>query len=277
MDCGNRQSLYNQTAITDKYPNQNHGNWVNVPWENGLVNFTSAFQWGEIPSHPAYHGAAFSMGGWLFNRRPAYQRDGMLFMGVGNPIQLLWDPQNRSKKESPVVVRVRPDLEAEVVTSGKDAALGSLAGAKGIGTHAWRHVFYTYENGTSRLYLNGKLIQARTGVNNHMRQAPLLIGSCAGWWMLHPPGSNSLDGTVRDLVLFNRALPPAEVAQLATAMPRPVRVWPGPKWLLSTTGNIPCRSSPRSKAMSLAVFFPNWPGAGPTRWRAGRLMCCFQP
>jgi hypothetical protein len=206
-------------GIWDLSGNGNHGKWVNVPWEDGLVNFTSAFQWGEIPPHPAYHGAAFSMGGWLFNRRPAYQSNGMLFMGLGNPIQLLWDPQNISRKESPVVVRVRPDLEAGVVTSGKDAAPGSTSGAKGIGTHTWRHFFYAYENGTGRLYLDGKLIQTKTGVKHKLRKAPLLIGGCAGWWMLHPPGSNSLDGAVRDLVMFDRALPPAEVAQLATAMP----------------------------------------------------------
>ena len=195
-------------GIRDLSGNGNHGKWVNVPWENGLVNFTSGFQWGEIPTHAAYQGEAFSMGGWLFNRRPAYQRNGMLFMAIFQ----LWN-------ESSIVLRARPGLEIEVVSNGKEDALGSLAGKKVIATNAWQHVFYAYENGNGRLYLDGKLAQSKTGVNYQARKAPVLIGSCADWWMLHPPGSNSLDGSVRDLVLFDRALTTSEVAQLASAPP----------------------------------------------------------
>jgi len=199
-------------VIHDRSGNGNHGKWVNVPWENGLVNFTSAFQWGEIPPHVAYQGPAFSMGGWLFNRRPAYRRNGMLFMALANPLDFI------SNKTS-VALRVRTGLEVEVVANGREDAIGSLAEKDVIKINAWQHIFYTYENGTGRLYLNGKLVRTIPGVDHQARKAPVLIGSCADWWMLHPPGANSLDGAVRDMALFDRALTAGEVAQLAAAKP----------------------------------------------------------
>ncbi len=196
-------------TLHDRSGKGNHGKVYHVPWEHGLLNYTSGFQWAEIPGHEAYRSEAFTIGGWLFSRRGAYRRNGMLFMGMANPIRLWISPS--------VILRIRQENEIEVLSNGKADAIGSKAGKCTIAINAWQHVIYTCEGGTGKLYLNGELVKTAGNVSFEGRKQPLLVGSCADWWMLHPPGSNSLNGSVRDLVLFDRALKPEEVARLAAA------------------------------------------------------------
>ena len=195
--------------LHDRSGKENHGKIFHTPWEGGLLNFTSGFQWAEIPHHEKYQSKAFTLGGWLFSRRESYRRNGMLFMSAANPIRLWINPS--------IILRIRQGSEIEVVSNGQADAIGSKADKDTIAVNEWQHVIYTYEAGTGRLYLNGQLVQSRDNVPFEGRKHPLLIGSDADWWMLHPPGSNSLDGSVRDLVLFDRAVKPAEVARLAKA------------------------------------------------------------
>lgn len=37
----------------------NDGSLYNVPWENGLLDFSGLFQWGVIPNHKSYQKDAF--------------------------------------------------------------------------------------------------------------------------------------------------------------------------------------------------------------------------
>ena len=130
----------------------------------------------------------------------------MLFVGIANPIRLWVQPS--------IILRIREGGEVEVLSNGQADAIGSKADKDTIAVDEWQHLLYTYGRGTGRLYLNGRLVQSKDGVSFESRKQPLLIGSCADWWMLHPPGSNSLDGSVRDLVLFDRALTPEEISRL---------------------------------------------------------------
>ena len=195
--------------LHDRSGKENHGKIFHTPWEGGMLNFTSGFQWAEIPGQETYRCKAFTIGGWLFSRRGPYRRNGMLFVGMANPIRLWVSPS--------IILRIRQGSEIEVVSNGNADAIGSKADKDTIAVNEWQHVIYTYEAGTGRLYLNGQLVQSRDNVPFEGRKHPLLIGSDADWWMLHPPGSNSLDGSVRDLVLFDRALKPKEVARLSKA------------------------------------------------------------
>ena len=40
-------------VLHDRSGNDNHGRIYHAPWRNGLLDFTSGFQWAEIPSHAA--------------------------------------------------------------------------------------------------------------------------------------------------------------------------------------------------------------------------------
>ncbi|MBM4048168.1 MAG: hypothetical protein FJ279_23950, partial [Planctomycetes bacterium] len=200
--------------LHDRSGNGNHGRAFHTPWVNGLLDFTSGFQWAEIPGHEKYQGRAFTIGGWLFSRRASYRRNGMLFMGMANPIRLWISPA--------IILRIREASEIEVVSHGTEDAIGSKAEKDTISANQWQHVLYAYEAGVGKLYLNGQLARSKDNVPFEIGKYPLLIGSCADWWMLHPPGSNSLDGSVRELTLFDRALSPAEVTRLCDAT-RPER------------------------------------------------------
>ncbi len=195
--------------LHDRSGNENHGKVLHTSWVDGSLDFTNGFQWAEVPGHEKYLGKSISIGGWLFSRRSGYRRNGMLFMGLANPIRLWIEPS--------IFLRVRAEDEIEVVSNGKADALGSMSQKDTLAVNEWQHVLYTYEAGTGKLYLNGQLVRTKSNVSFECRKQPLLIGSDADWWMLHPPGSNSLDGSVRELVLFDRALSAKEVTHLAEA------------------------------------------------------------
>ena len=201
-------------VLNDLSENGNNGKIFHVPWSDGLLDFTSAFQWVEIPAHAAYRSDAFTIGGWLFSRPREYRRRGMLFVGSGNPVRL-WN-------QTAVALRVRQQKELEVVSSNQPDAIGSKAEGDRLAFNQWQHVVYTCGAGNGRLYVNGDLVQSKDGVAYESGNYPLIVGSDADWWMLHPPGSNSLNGSIRHLVFFDRALPPEDVARLAEST-RPAR------------------------------------------------------
>ncbi len=196
-------------TLHDRSENANHGKIYHTPWRDGLLDFTSAFQWCQVPFSDDWQGEGLSVGGWLFTRDRQYNRNGMLFMAVANPTRLWVNPS--------LILRVRAGMELEVVSDDKDDAIGSLAEKDVLAVNEWQHVLYTWKDGTAKLYLNGKLVRSAENVPCELRKYPLIIGSDADWWMLAPPGSSSLNGSVRDLVLFNRALAPDEIEQLQTA------------------------------------------------------------
>lgn len=196
-------------VLHDLSDHANHGIIHHTPWREGMLDFTSAFQWCQVPFSDAWRGKGLSIGGWLFTRQQSYQRNGMLFMGLANPIRL-WGAAS-------LILGVRAGMELEVFGDDYRDAIGSLTAKDMLAVGTWQHVLYTWENGTAKLYLDGKLVRSADDIAFEFRNHPLLIGSDASWWMLHPPTSNSLNGSVRDLVLFNRALSAGEIKQLQTA------------------------------------------------------------
>ena len=190
--------------LHDHSGNDNHGRLLYVSWENGLLDFTGAYQWAEITDHESYQSrksewgiAGGSKGGISLCRR----RDGRI----------------------------------DIVSGGKGDALGSRADSVIVETGVWQHVLYTYEAGvpvggdpewqalqdwsesyeagTGMLYVNGQLAQYRDDVPFERRNMRFLIGPDALWW-LQANYSGALDGSVRDLVMFDRVLSADEVGQL---------------------------------------------------------------
>ncbi len=207
-------------VLHDRSGNENHGTIYHVPWENGLLNFTSStYQWAEIPAHPRYRSEEFTIGGWIFSRREGYVSDrhqsGMRFFGDSrNPwwhIPGWWS----GPRPGGFALRLKEAGGIDVLSGGTSDAVGSLAGGTAVTARNWHHILYTYEEGTGRLYVNGRAEPSRNNVPYNHLEVPFQIGICGNWWMVWPSGeSQSLDGTVRELVWFDRALPPSEVRRL---------------------------------------------------------------
>lgn len=209
-------------VLHDRSGHDNHGRIFFVPWENGLLNFTGAFHWVEMEGRPLEQ---LTIGGWLFSRHTNYRgywnSRGMLFFGNmvnWNPVQGFWgdgsfglrvtgDWQNPSAREGKGL---------EVFNDGRWDVLGSMKNVS-IQAGKWHHIVYTYQDGVGKLYLDGELVQSRSGTRFRPQPGRLFVGVDARWWMVHPGNSRSLDGSVRDLVLFDRALSDQEIVQLKLA------------------------------------------------------------
>jgi hypothetical protein len=207
-------------VLHDLSANAGHGTIHHVPWRDGMLDFTGGFQWCEVPFSAAWKGEGLTIGGWLFTREQDYRRDGMLFMGLANPLRL-----SIGGTFSSLLLRLRRGIEIEIVSDGTVDALGSLAKSDTVRANEWQHVLYTWENGSGKLYLNGAFVRSDSHIPFQFREFPLIVGSDARWWCLHPPGSRSLTGSVRGLVIFNRALSPAEIDLLQKSTRPHERPW----------------------------------------------------
>ncbi len=214
--------------LHDRSGNGKDGKLINTEWENGLVNFEGGYQWAEIPASPVYqskpnaarqaapeksgvkppHSISFTIGGWLFSRKSEYKGGGTLFVGiVGN---LAWLDKNTA-----AYLRIGDKGQLDVFSGGKHDAVGSMAGNIAITPDQWQLVLYAYEaDGTAKLYIDGLLVQSANSVpfDADKMKAPMLIAPDCSMWGIGSPGS--LNGSVRDLMLFDRALNAMEVAQL---------------------------------------------------------------
>jgi hypothetical protein len=241
--------------LHDRSGSGNHGRILDVPWENGLLNFTGAYQWAEIPDHEQYQSRAFTIGGWVFNRGKIYggaQNEGVLLFGnafhrSGYRLETLYDSSTLYRKsewgiaggsEGGISLCLRRHESVDVISGGAGDAIGSRADGDAVAIGEWQHVLYAYEAGvppggdpqwqalqdwtesynagTGRLYVNGQLVQSMDGVSFKRRDMRFLIGADALWW-LQSNRSGSLDGSIRDMVMFDRALTSDEIDHLHSA------------------------------------------------------------
>lgn len=200
-------------VLVDLSNTGNNGVIYHVPWDTQkqLLDFTGAYQWLDIPKHAAYHTPTFSVGGWIFSRAGGYRHygmaEGMVFIGDGAG---KW-----AQREGPFNLRLKDNCAIEVISDQNPDVLGTLAGGIAVTPGRWEHVMYTFdEDGTGTLYLNGQPVGSRDKVSGGLTGQGFLVGADASWWIVHPDGTRSLDGSLRDVVLFDRALTAAEVAQL---------------------------------------------------------------
>ncbi len=240
--------------LHDLSGNENHGILYHVPWENGLLDFTGAYQWAEIPYHPQYQSKDFSIGGWVFTRTKIYGglypgRAGMIFIGnayhrSGYTLDTLYaDPVLVKKSnwtvaggtEQGMSLCIQKDELIDIISGGKSDALGTRAGGTAVTLGQWQHILYTYQAGRpieggqewksrltdqvyygagiGKVYVNGQLTAFAEGVDFTQREMRFLIGSDAVWW-LQSDQSGSLNGSIRDIVMFDRALSARQVESL---------------------------------------------------------------
>ncbi len=220
-------------VVHDRSGNGNHGTGYSVPWREGLLDFENdVYQWVEIAHHSDYASPAFSMGGWVFSRRE-YREGGSTQYGpliIGQPFTprhgaLAWAIWGGRIETGGAMLRFGPppgDTRGpsliEVVSGHQADAIGSVAEKVELATGRWQHVLYTYdEAGTGRLYLDGSLAHSAGDVPYRVcAETPFAIGG-GRWGTFNLGGTLSLDGSVRDMVLFDRALGAEEVATLHRA------------------------------------------------------------
>jgi len=210
VDEGSGNVLY------DRSGNENHGQLFHVLWKNGMLEFTSAYQWAELPG--IGQGSSFSIGGWLFTRRADYvaggdQAGGMYFFGNTFPSR----PLSSDALGSGISIgAVGGGLAISVRSGGKNDVLGSMSEGVGLESGTWQHLMYTFDAGTGRVYVNGQMVKESVDVDYtpEVQKRAFFVGADTTWWMVHPPPSRSLDGSVKSLVTFERALTAEEVSKL---------------------------------------------------------------
>lgn len=103
---------------------------------------------------------------------------------------------------------------------------GETVAAATLSNWTWQHVLYTYEKEAKvgRLYVDGKLVYQKENVSYINNSKPILIGNDMSFWLQFCGG---LDGSVSDLVVFNRTLSGSEIKELYKAT-RP-RISPQPE------------------------------------------------
>lgn len=240
--------------LMDRSGKDRHGRAYNLDWANGLLDFTSGYQWVELPAPPAGEDGSFSLGGWYFTRRDDYaggtdlkgnerqatgphHKQGVSLINNaygGRGGWVLWDYGMR-EMESGVGLRLRSGGSSRYSTGTllgvvhgchADQVDSALEGVS-VDAGAWCHVLYTYSQGIGTLYLDGKKVASKSGLSYQHSERPFVVGNDMTWWMLYPNGSESLNGSVQDIVFFDRPLSASEVGTLfAATMPdiKPVMV-----------------------------------------------------
>jgi hypothetical protein len=204
------------TRLRDLGSMGNDANLFNTTWANSALNFTGGYEFVEIPRNPATLSDEFSLGTWVFMRRP---RDGRKTKSRGTTILGNW-ARHWSKLPGPIALRLTGEnkLTIEVVSNRKPDVLGSVAAGVRIESETWQHVFYTYKDGEGRLFVNGKPVCSKEDVPYTPQPGEYIAGADSQWWTLYPPRSEALDGSLQGIVIFDRAIGDAEVASLVNAV-----------------------------------------------------------
>jgi tetratricopeptide (TPR) repeat protein len=74
----------------------------------------------------------------------------------------------------------------------------------------WHHLVFQYVDDRQQIWLNGRLLVERVSPPLESRYAPTFVGRSPGWEGLH-----DLDGWMRDLRFYGRALPAEDIVRLA--------------------------------------------------------------
>jgi len=108
------------------------------------------------------------------------------------------------------------------VIHGKSSCIESEAVNTGITLNQWSHVIAVYENNTTKLYLNGSLVDSAESITMPTSDYSFSIGAKDN------DGSSFgsfFDGLIDEVRVYNRALSPTEVKQLYEFAPGPVGYW----------------------------------------------------
>jgi hypothetical protein len=126
-------------------------------------------------------------------------------------IQTLVDNNHSSSPLQGFVIQDRPDLSKKLTFSVSPNGNGVTSSFQ-VGNGSWCHIAGTYENGISKLYINGSL----DGSFNEPNMATVQPNVSLGRWEYG--GGRQLSGSIANVQLYNRALSAAEVLQNFNAL-----------------------------------------------------------
>ena len=189
----------------------------NTGWANGALDFNAAFQFVEIPRNPAMLNPSFSVGTWVFVRRP---RAGVQHADRGTLLLGNWG-RHWQKMPGPISLQLTGEEKrtVEVVSNRVRDAVGSKAAGIRIEPETWQHVLYTYHEGEGTLFVNGKPVCSKRGIPYTPQEGEYIAGADSNWWALYPPRREALDGAMAGIAIFDRAIRAEEVATLIAARP----------------------------------------------------------
>lgn len=234
--------------LNDLSGGNNPAQAFNVEWVNGLLDFSSGFQWIRIPFREQYNAPAFSMGGWYLTRRTDYiggapimgasegeadgrrHTQGVSLFNTVYGARGSWNVFDGNRPDAGFGVRLRADGQNryiggalfDVILGHRGDQLDTAVYGQAMEPHIWNHVLFTFEQGRGTLFVNGEQAGSMDGLTLKPFEHDILIGNDMSWWMLFPHGSQSLDGSVRDFVIFDRALDNATLAKIVQQTRPPV-------------------------------------------------------
>lgn len=208
LDAGNTQSYPGSgTAWTDLSGNGNNGTLTNGPTfssgNKGIITFDGANDYVTL-TRPASIVAGGSITVALWAR---WTTTGT----TASTIQMLIDNNHSASPVQGFVIQDRPDL-SKTLTFSANVATSGVQSTFQVGDGTWRHIVGTSTTGSSQLYINGVLdAQSAVGGMGVTLQPNLSIG----YWQFNP--GRYLNGSIPQVLIYNRALSAAEVTQIFNA------------------------------------------------------------
>lgn len=212
--------------IRDLSKTANHATNYNVPWKNGILDFTGAYQWLQVPESMAYmHNQylpkamtePFSVGLWVFTRSEAR---------YGADVNLFGNPEAFPVTGDFLSIRLRGKYARDgstvgiylnVMSGGINDALNTVADEITIEPDSWQHICITYDDLIARIYINGKLVSTRLNQIFRRCYKPFFMGNDARALQVDPPLYYSLDGSLAQVMLLDTRLTDDQVAKLVEA------------------------------------------------------------
>lgn len=205
------------TMVADASGNGNHGKLVKLDpatvWVQGsrLGNALAVGGLGYVlvPRSPSIDGivSAVTMSAWIYFEGPlavdgyATAISRQIMSSYGQYYHLaVWQPDGEPS------MFITPDAMANP---------GHLTRPIATPTHTWTHLAGTYDGKTEILYLNGEMISSMSYTASFIADTtPLILGGNGNLMDV----SEFFAGRIDEIALYNRALDPAEIQQLARAV-----------------------------------------------------------
>ncbi len=193
------------TTAEDSSGNSNDGTLTNMlgnEWTTGQISGALTFDGTndvvDCGNDPILNLDIGSWGAWVKLDEPKKWAERIIFK----------DPSNTGAYQS----FDWNGFKAEVVVGGVRYRASSPSSTN---TGQWYHVFATYDGETLRLYIDGEEVDSETGPSGNIdnNTGPLGVGSSPS-----SPTFAPFYGTIDDARVYNRALDPDEVAQLASTI-----------------------------------------------------------
>ena len=196
------------TSITDSSGNNNVGTLINVGWISGKFGIGTSFNGSNTyTTLPTIIGSStsFSVTGWI--KLNADQTSRTIF-------------SNQTTNNNSWVIGI-----SDSTTNILKFYLGNthLYATTPLISNTWNHFSVTYNNGSPKIYINGRLDNSSTDLivasGTYLNNAIGCLyrsGGCVGQYF---------NGSIDELKLYNRTLSPTEVSTLYNSAPGPIGYW----------------------------------------------------